>query len=73
MGVFTGYTVSLRLSGETANWNADIDDFSRSLEALSEEEIALAKTDIKQAILNRVIVRYTAERKADSDQGVTAN
>lgn len=60
--LFRSYDFSLSLSGKSDNWNADIDDFSRSIQALTEEEIELGKTDFRQAVLNRIIVRQMAGR-----------
>lgn len=52
---FKAYQFSLSLHLERG-WNDDIDAISRAINALSEEEIELAKTDFKRAILNRIIV-----------------
>src|SRR5690606_14256785 len=58
------YNFSLGLSGQSANWNGDVDDFARSLNALSENEIEAARTDFEQTIFNRVILRHVAAKKA---------
>ena len=61
---FSSYKFSLSFFGDSSNWNDDIEDFARSINALSEEEINLAKTSFEQAILNRIIVRNVASLRA---------
>lgn len=60
VSLYSGYRFSLSFSGEGSSWNDDIDDYARSMDALSEEEIALAKTNFERAILNRIIVRQVS-------------
>ena len=51
------------MSGASGGWNDEIEDFSRSICALSDEEISMAKTNMDQAILNRIIIRLVADQK----------
>lgn len=59
---FSSYKFSLGLSGDSSNWNKDIDNYARSIGALSEEEIEQAKTNFERAILNRIILRNAVNR-----------
>lgn len=61
--LFNDYKFSLSISNDAVSgWNEDINDISRLLGALSEEEIKLAKSNFQRAILNRIIVRKVADR-----------
>jgi hypothetical protein len=51
------YQYALGKSGAKAQWNDDIEAYCRSIAALSEAEIELAKTDLDRAITNRIITR----------------
>jgi hypothetical protein len=61
---YMSYTFALRASGKSSHWNADIDEIAREKSALTEAEIALAKTDFERAVLNRVKLALTMERAA---------
>jgi hypothetical protein len=61
--LYESYQYALRKSGATARWNDDIEAYCRSIAALSEAEIELAKTDIERAILNRVITRLVSDAR----------
>lgn len=56
------YHMSLSMVGSENNWNAEIDDYARELECLRESELFRARFDLRQAVLNRIIVRYAHER-----------
>jgi hypothetical protein len=58
---YMSYAMALRMSGQDANWNDDIDDHGRSIGALSQAEIEAARRDIHQAILNRIKVALVTE------------
>lgn len=53
---YASYEIALTLGGERSHWNAEIDDYARSINALSEQEIRAAHKDMHQAVLNRVKV-----------------
>ena len=59
--MYRSYQFSLSMSGKPRNWNDDIEGHARNIRALRETEILLAKTDLHQAILNRIIVRLVTE------------
>jgi tetratricopeptide (TPR) repeat protein len=63
---YQGYQLSLSMDGKQSNWNDDIDDLARSIGALTEAEIAKARTDFHQAILNRIKMRIAMERRHGS-------
>ena len=54
--LYDSYHTSLSNLDNNDSWNIEIDDFARSISALTEEEIELALTDLQRAILNRIIV-----------------
>lgn len=57
---YVSYFMALVFNRAPGGWNNDIEGFARSLGALRESEIALAKTNFHQAILNRIMVRSVA-------------
>jgi tetratricopeptide (TPR) repeat protein len=59
--LYQSYQFSLTFTGNQTNWNDEIDDYARSIGALRNAEIALAKSNLHQAILNRIIVRAVTE------------
>jgi hypothetical protein len=69
--LYQSYQFSLSLSGAARNWNDDIEGHARGIGALRESEILLAKTDLQQAILNRIIVRLVTEGRL-AGQGAEA-
>lgn len=54
---YEAYSFSLAQFPQTSHWNQDIDPLARDKNALSENEIKQAETDIHQAILNRIKMR----------------
>lgn len=58
---YISYMLALSATETENNWNAEIDDFARSIDALTESEIKAARTDFHQAILNRIKVALVAE------------
>jgi hypothetical protein len=59
--LYQSYQFSLSFDGAARNWNDDIEGHARQIGALREAEITRAKTDLRQAILNRIIVRLVTE------------
>jgi hypothetical protein len=59
--LYQAYQVSLSLSGEARDWNQDMEGYARGIGALRESEIVLAKTDLHQAIINRILVHLVTE------------
>jgi len=59
--LYEAYHAALFCSGNEFNWNSDVDDYSRSVNALRESEMFLARVDLKQAVINRIIVRLVSE------------
>ncbi|MBC3766052.1 hypothetical protein [Neptunicella marina] len=55
LGAYQAYLTTLRGDG---NWNDDIDSNALRLDILTENEIENAKSNIKQAALNRTIYRF---------------
>ena len=51
---YLSYTVALRASGKSSNWNDEIDALASSRGALTQREIEVAKTDFHRAVVNRV-------------------
>jgi hypothetical protein len=60
------YLNTLPLS-KKENWNSEIDSMAASFGILISESIELAKTNIKQAALNRTVFRYLSENKMAED------
>ena len=58
---YMSYFMSLRMTGQSSNWNDEIDEHGRSIGALTEQEIEAAKNDMHQAILNRIKVALVSE------------
>jgi hypothetical protein len=59
--IFYSYEQVLGRQPNIGLWNDDMEEYSRKIKALNEEEIQKAKYDLNQAILNRVIVRLSSE------------
>jgi len=59
--IFYSYEQVLGRQPNIGLWNDDMEEYSREIKALNEEEIQKAKYDLNQAILNRVIVRLSSE------------
>ncbi len=57
------YLAYLFPRGVTSNWNDEIGEHARQLDALRQSEVTLANTNFHQAIVNRIIVRMVSERK----------
>jgi hypothetical protein len=58
---YNSYSLALKMSGKSSNWNADIDGFAREKGALAEKEIQIARTDFNRAVLNRVKLALTMD------------
>jgi hypothetical protein len=58
---YVSYAMALRMSGKSCNWNDEVDDHARRVGALTESEIETARTDLHQAILNRVKIALVTE------------
>lgn len=59
--LFTSYTFSLKSSGENANWNDDIEEYSSNA-GISSEQIKQAKSDFTEAVLQRIETRFYMEK-----------
>jgi hypothetical protein len=64
-GLHTSYLFALAEARRTSGWNDEIDGHARALGALTEAEIRRARTDMAQAVLNRVVVRLAANRQGE--------
>jgi tetratricopeptide (TPR) repeat protein len=60
---YQSYQFALQMSGKASHWNEDIDDLAREVGALTEAQIAAGRTDFHQAVLNRIRMRATMERR----------
>ena len=60
------YQTALSTVGKKTHWNADIDDFGRSLGALTEADIVTAQTNFGQAIWNRIAVRLASDNQTEA-------
>lgn len=58
---YVSYALTLRLSGRNSDWNEDVDEHARAIGALSEQEIAAARHDFHQAVLNRIKIALVSE------------
>lgn len=56
------YRFSLGVHESENDWNADIDEYARSINALTDNEIVLAKFNFERAVLNRIIMRFAVAR-----------
>jgi hypothetical protein len=63
---YKSYFLALTMSGAQSNWNDEIEEYARSLGALRESEISLAKSNLHQAVVNRIIVRFADAREHGS-------
>jgi tetratricopeptide (TPR) repeat protein len=57
------YTAALETGERSSDWNTDIDDLARQVGALTEQEISRGRTDLHQAVLNRVKLRIAMSRR----------
>jgi tetratricopeptide (TPR) repeat protein len=69
--LYQSYQFSLTSAGNQTNWNDEIDDYARSICALRNAEIASAKSNLHQAILNRIIVRAVTEGRGKPKKGAS--
>jgi tetratricopeptide (TPR) repeat protein len=60
---YQSYQFALQMSSKSSNWNDDIDTMAREVGALTEAQIAAARTDFQQAVLNRIRLRVAMERR----------
>lgn len=67
------YAQALRVSDQSSDWNADIDDVAREVGALTEEQIEAARTDRLTAVVNRVKVALVMEGWIPEDQPQSLN
>lgn len=58
---YQSYALTLRFSEKSSDWNSDVDNFARSRGALTEREIAIARNNFHQAVLNRVKLAFTVD------------
>jgi len=58
---YVSYALALRMSGRSSHWNGDVDDHGLRIGAVTREDVIRARTDIHQAILNRIKIAFVAE------------
>lgn len=69
---YQSYSLTLKLSRATEDWNQDIDELLIRNQLVSADAIGLASEELHQALLNRVILAFFMESKARSQDTGTS-